>query len=1228
MEPIKNEFQLLKALGFGLTAKHSEKKNKTHEELMDLIQLSEERIKGKTKPTNEITEKKMLEIISECVFLMKHHINTWEKVYNRADQITLTKEYYKELAKKACFDAFWTDNKDNKQPKSQLIKLSSLKKPRYENYERMGYILRYWRTNIQNLKRKIHDFELLLSQYKLALSKQDKAHTKPQLVDFRKMFLSIVALIHETLIPLNNNSIQFLQLDKLPDGEDSETVKTFAIEEREERKYLAAKIKETKEYFEENGGYVPYGRVTLNPYTAKQRPHIFNEEIADIIKDLGVEKLIKKLQSINDISKYFEFAESDNDKRKLMKDSSYSIIERVQFFKYKPIPASVCFMLADFLQRTKKLEKENVLDLLNKIGMQRSISKEYKDKKSINLEQYPLKIAFDYAWENLAGRIHNSTIPFSDQQCVDFLQQFGVDINNDNFRLYADLLFVKNNLATLENPKNQPNDGSEFIDNIKRTFENIKLSKENNKHKDVILNWLNKNTEEQKELKKGNAQLFKDYEKAKEKLGQLRGMQKNSCPKYKSLTEEFKNLAIDFGKKFADLRDKLREESELNKITHFGVIVEDSQKDRYILLGKPEDKLIHKFLNNDPNGNLKTYNVKSLTSKALSKIIKNKGAYKAFHSSQVKIDRKEIKQKWQEYQDHGDFINYVKDCFANSPMSKEQKWSEFQCKFDHCQKYEEIEKELDAKAYLLKEQNISLQTIKKLVEQEDCLLLPFVNQDITSKTRERKNQFSKDWDMMFKKDNGYRLHPEFRIFYRQPTPDYPKSGEKRYSRFQMTARLLCEFIPQSDNYISHKQQIKTFNNKDKQEEAVKEFNDKLHHPDNFYVFGIDRGINQLAVLCVLNKEGQIQEGFKIYTRSFDIEKKQWIHELSEKRNILDLSNLRVETTINNEKVLVDLSGIKIKNKEGYQDNRQKIKLKQLAYIRKLQYQMHAAPQRTLAFINKYHTPEDMKKHIQEDIKELITPYKEGVNYSDLPIEKICDMLQQFKQYYDKEDKKSTRELTELDSADELKTGIVANMVGVIAYLLKEYDYKVYISFEDLTRAFGRQKDGLDGRELPHSNEDKTVDFKGQENAALAGLGTYHYFEMQLLRKLFRIQQENKDILHLVPAFRSVDNYEKIVRRDKKSDNDEYVNYPFGIVRFVDPRNTSRKCPNCGEIKKQIITRSKNKITCRKCGFITGNNNHDKIKDNKKDKNLHYITNGDDNGAYHIALKTLKNLKGQ
>ena len=91
---------------------------------------------------------------------------------------------------------------------------------------------------------------------------------------------------------------------------------------------------------------------------------------------------------------------------------------------------------------------------------------------------------------------------------------------------------------------------------------------------------------------------------------------------------------------------------------------------------------------------------------------------------------------------------------------------------------------------------------------------------------------------------------------------------------------------------------------------------------------------------------------------------------------------------------------------------------------------------------------------------------------------------------------------------------------------EKYEYKVKISLEDLSNAWFFSKDGLSWDVVLNTKNDGTMDLKKQDNLALAWVWTYHFFEMQLLKKLFKISTEEW-ILHLVPSFGSVKNYTEI-----------------------------------------------------------------------------------------------------
>ncbi|MDX1959256.1 MAG: hypothetical protein SFU98_11825 [Leptospiraceae bacterium] len=1222
------KYQITKTVRFGLTATNS---NLYSDELKDLIETSEIKIKESLK--NKSHNSLQIEQLRSCLNGVKEYLKTWNNVYSQIDFLGISKDYYKVISRKARFDF------DNKGLGSE-VKLASLQS-KYNSKKRIQYILDFWEDNFQKTEILYRKSDELLKVFEEA-EKQKRDDKKLNEVELRKTFLSLFNLVNESLKPLVEGNLFTINDDKIDSRNQNHEVIADFISNTKVRTELYESITELQNFFRDNGGYVPFGRATFNQWTALQKADKNGErEIDKIIKQLNLETV----SMANIDYKYNTFTKNFEQGGQVwkIKQNAKSVIELCQFFKYKKVSITTRLNLA------KRLNKTN--NFLSEFGISKSPALDYKkDKENFNLANYPLKVAFDYAWENCAKAKHES-ITFPELQCKDYLHNvFGVDANkdkngkikNEELNKYADLLQFKILLGRLkaEFHKAAEETNKNNIRKLKNIFENLDYSGvqdfNKNKIKEIVEVWFankEKNIGKKKEEMIPLTEKKKDdFSKAMQIIGQERGGLKSRIKKYKTLTEMFKVCASRFGKLFADLRDYFNEAHEVDKIKYRSWILEDGKQNRFVLL---VDKAKDLELENEENGELKLYEVKSLTSKSLIKFIKNKGAYPDFHSLNS-FNSDEIKKNWTNHKANINFLKNLKSALENSLMAINQNWKEFNFDFSRCDTYEQIEKEIDRKGYILKQQNISLNTIKKSINEEKSekinnskklpsLLFPIVNQDINREAKQEKNQFTKDWFEIFAEENNLhkkRLHPEFHLFYRFPTKNYPntkfkngKEKSKRYSRFQMLAHFGLEVFPQGD-YISKKEQIEIFNDDKKQKEAVEKYNNSIVSEVE-YIIGIDRGIKQLATLCVLNKNGVIQSGFQIYTPSFNHDTKQWEHSFLGKRNILDLSNLRVETTIKNEKVLVDLASIQTKKGE----NQQKIKLKQLAYIRELQYSMQTRQVELLEYAKTLNSAEDIT---EEKIKIFISPFKEGSHYEHLPKQEIYNLLNEWQNA----DETRKRKIQELDPTDSLKSGIVANIVGVIAFFCEKYNYKVRISLEDLTRAFSIQKDALTGTPIHRNDED----FKEQENRRLAGVGTMQFLEMQLLKKLFKLQSEKNK--HLIPAFRSVANYEKIVRRDKENGGDEFVNYPFGIVTFVDPRNTSQKCPYCNNIARKEddafyrnAGENKNSLLCKKCGLSTikGKENKSNQDDSKNQFNIHFITDGDQNGAYHIALKTLENL---
>ena len=297
----------------------------------------------------------------------------------------------------------------------------------------------------------------------------------------------------------------------------------------------------------------------------------------------------------------------------------------------------------------------------------------------------------------------------------------------------------------------------------------------------------------------------------------------------------------------------------------------------------------------------------------------------------------------------------------------------------------------------------------------------------------------------------------------------------------------------------------------------------------------------------------------------------------------------------------------------------------------------------------------------------ISPYGEGKDYANFPFEEFRQLALQFIEHKKNNTLEKLIDQLELSAVDDLKKCIVGNMIGVVVFVM-DFVYQKHnsiplISLENLCRAWSniRNKDGLTGSTLGNSYHksnvtNEKITFKQKENMYLAGLGLHHFFEMQLLKKLMKINLERNYPYPLVPPVRAVKDYEVVARLTKYENGEYFCEQPFGIVAFVDPDNTSKACPCCGNTDKIIRKKDYDYIECPKCNFLTIwdlnqkenltpkgeyhkqleiiNNSKEALKNNgkllkEKDKtelNLEYIHNGDDNAAYHIALKTLRNIK--
>ncbi|MCH8520208.1 MAG: hypothetical protein LAT82_05645 [Nanoarchaeota archaeon] len=732
---LTNQYSLSKTLRFGLSLNYEknyknnkEKEHYTHKILETEIKFIYDKLKSELEDKKDFNEEELLERVKYCITEIEFFYNDWEKFFRRGDQIFIIKDYYKILAKKCLFDIpkETYDKKKKRYKKKIYPENSSL-----NSLPNKDKIISYWNKNLFYFQKLQKELEFEIQKSELAL-KNNLSNQKPNLVDFRKKSLAIFNIANEILKPLNDKSINFSNSIFIDDKNES-NLKNF-IKIYESRIKLEEDIEELKVLFKSYGGNSFYKKITLNPYTLEKKSENYDEQIKKIISNLKLISLFNDLKNKDnfEIRDYFlnkykkidlfkSSVENSNGKNKVR---LFSLIQSIQLFKFKALKPIVKYELSKFIEKNYQdelnLNQNEIYSILNNIGENIEIGKEYNDQKeTFDLNSYPIKLSFDYAWENLAKSKYYE-VNFDKNQCSSYLKtNFDVDVeNNSNFILFSKLSYLKEQLKNID----YNNDGNNREKNLKDYKERVNIilselkyfkikhfdkkskefkegnifsKKELEKLEISIDSWINLTDDERKNYKKNNSDIFKNYNTAKQKLGRKRGEQKNNIEKYKNLTQIFKTLSQDYGEIFSELRDKLREIYEINKVEDLGLIIEDINNDKHLFtVPKIKYKNLLEKLIKENKGELKVYYIKSLTSKTLNKIIKNKGAYKEFHNHicYKKLEKNKIKEDWDQYKNSTKLLSYVKYCLENSQMAKNQKWAEFNFDFSNCNTYEDIEK--------------------------------------------------------------------------------------------------------------------------------------------------------------------------------------------------------------------------------------------------------------------------------------------------------------------------------------------------------------------------------------------------------------------------------------------------------------------------------------------------------------------------------------------------------
>lgn len=464
-EDFTNLYSVTKTLRFGLTPNNS--KLRTKSSFDELITHSIKSIQNQLNTKPSLNEELVVHKLKNILDKSATQIEAWYGIKHRGDSLHLSKEYYQKLSYKGNFTAFTELSQWNKR-ENKYIKL---KTPAVKNsylglnylgennkLNRKDIINNIWENYINRFSSLSHQMLPSLNQYTQALQNPNSAHTKPNLIEFKKLSLSICNTVKAILDPLVTGDIIIQKLDKLHKSDENTKLKEFfGTENISNLHILIEEIKSIQNYYDKNGALVPLGRASFNYNTALQKPENYKNEIDEIIKTLDIKTILQKYKNYDDreLAEALKFNINNKINIFLNNPNGLTLLEQAQLFKPKPIPFATKTKLADYLCKNAEYSYDKVYRILDSFGTSVDIAKDYQkleNKNDLDLNSYPIKLAFDYTWENLA-RNTTGLVPdlqFAKSQSIVFLEQFGVDTKHQDFILYSNLLFIGDKLAVLE----------------------------------------------------------------------------------------------------------------------------------------------------------------------------------------------------------------------------------------------------------------------------------------------------------------------------------------------------------------------------------------------------------------------------------------------------------------------------------------------------------------------------------------------------------------------------------------------------------------------------------------------------------------------------------------------------------------------------------------------------------------------------------------------------------
>ena len=321
----------------------------------------------------------------------------------------------------------------------------------------------------------------------------------------------------------------------------------------------------------------------------------------------------------------------------------------------------------------------------------------------------------------------------------------------------------------------------------------------------------------------------------------------------------FKPVAIKIGNLKAQIRAIEQEKIEARLLQYWAHILKKDNKYYLLLIPKEKMQEVKKFLNSlnfKKEREYTLYSFNSLTLRALKKLIR-----KNLGKEQIRLQNdntaialyKEVFQDKHPKLQNLDFSGFEKDI---KKIIQENYNSE-----------EDFLLELERVAYCCFEKNMNQKDIDLMRNKFSALLLEISAYDFERNIMGEMKEHSKIWQKFWTVENKnknfpVRLNPEIRIFYRpQRQQGDPKKQKNRFAKDHFGVAFTI-----TQNAAQKKLDL-AFTKEKEISEAVKKFNKEVigefikERDDNLYYYGIDRGQQELATLCVMRfskEQGEIK----------------------------------------------------------------------------------------------------------------------------------------------------------------------------------------------------------------------------------------------------------------------------------------------------------------------------------------------------------------------------------